>query len=131
MNANIIVFLDDLGNLDVTQRSIDIGTNPNRQTINWWLFGKLTKGSFLPAIGPYLGFEWTRAPAPPLGVFENLRVLDKGKRMAIDDINNGAHINIPWPYILRILLNGEIYETVFPLLETSQNRGKNPVIINK
>lgn len=123
MNAIILVFLDGK-QLDVSHRIIEVPESNDAQTISWWLFGKLAKkASFLPIDCPCPGFEWID-PAPP--GFTKARILDKGRRIAIDAAN---HVNSPGipevRYRLRVLFNGKIYETV------SKKRGKTPVIINK
>jgi hypothetical protein len=125
MNAIILVFLDG-SNLDVSHRIIEVPQSKEAVTISWWLFGKLEKksASFLPIEGCGCpGFEWID-PAP-VG-FTEARVLDKGKRIAIDDTNSAANPPVAgFRYRLRVLFNGEIYET------ESHKRGKTPVIINK
>ena len=87
------------------------------------------------------GFEWLNWPPPDPAIFDKAQPQGKDK-LAINDTNPITGGNEGrWYYKLRVLLNGQIYETPLTAPEpvdvddpcTSKRMmvGNNPVIINR
>jgi hypothetical protein len=97
------------------------------QPIVWQLNGDAANGSFVPMSDPSPGFSWMGA-LPRAGLFSAPVISDNGKKLTINDTNNGQNTSGSYTYALRVNLNGTVYTTITRLGRATNT---NPIIINK
>ena len=120
-----------------------VGKSNNKQPLTWKLDGALKHGEFVGMDDCRPGFERMNWPPPDPAINDKAQPQGKDK-LAINDTNpitGGSEGR--WYYKLRVLLNGQIYETPLTAPEpvdvdvddpcTSKRMmvGNNPVIINR
>jgi hypothetical protein len=102
-----------------------LNAGPNPQGIVWTLMGDAATGSFLPLLGPELGFAWV-GPQPHACIFD-APFLPANNQLRVLDRHTGPGTAGTWTYILRARINGTVYSTT-ALSAAAQNT--NPRIKN-
>jgi len=111
--------------VDETNNPNHLNAGPNPQGIAWTLMGEAATGSFLPLLGPELGFAWVGTP-PNSGIFDT-PFLPANNQLKIVDHHTGPSTAGTWSYILRARIGGTVYSTT-ALSAAAQNT--NPRIKN-
>lgn len=115
------VDIDQSGNANHVSRS------PDAQTITWRLTGNAAAGSFVALTDPNPGFAWVGA-APPSGIFGSPTLSANGNQLTLGDLNNSVGTTGTWTYILRINVDGVVYQSKTTSLTATTT---NPTIKNQ
>jgi len=102
-----------------------LNPGPNPQGIVWTLMGEAATGSFLPLLGPELGFAWVGIQ-PRTSIFDT-PFLPANNQLKVLDHHTGPDTAGTWAYILRARIGGTVYSTT-ALSAAAQNT--NPRIKN-
>ncbi|MCK9366284.1 MAG: hypothetical protein M0P72_03925 [Metallibacterium scheffleri] len=113
--------------IDQSGNANHVSQSPDVQTITWQLTGNAASGSFVALTDPDPGFAWV-GTAPPSGVFSNLTLSANGNQLTISDLNNSTSTQGTWTYILRINVDGVVYQSKTTSLTATTT---NPMIKNQ
>ncbi len=113
--------------IDQSGNANHVNQSPNVQTITWQLTGNAASGSFVALTDPDPGFAWA-GTAPPSGVFGSPTLSANGNQLTISDLNNNSGTAGSWSYILRVSVDGVVYQSKTTSLAATTS---NPTIVNK
>jgi len=96
-----------LVDIDQKNNANQVARSAQSQTITWQLNGNAASGKIV-------SLDWVnQAPItpPPAGIFGSPQISQNGNTMTMTDLNNSAATTGDWIYILKIEVDGQIYQS--------------------